>query len=62
MHNLINDPAHADTVKKMNQQTFKTLAETDGSKIPLLQDRGSQMNKRTRSGSSPCDFKESLIE
>ncbi|MEY3896256.1 MAG: Choline-sulfatase, partial [Verrucomicrobiota bacterium] len=62
MNNLINDPAHAETVRKMNCQLFKTLAETDGLKIPLLQDRGSQMNKRTRSGSAPGDFNKVLVE
>lgn len=62
MNNLINDPAHAETVCKMNGQLFKTLAETDGLKIPLRQDRGSQMNKRRDNGSAPGGSDKTLVE
>lgn len=62
MHNLINVPAHAETVATMNRQLFELLAKTGGMQIPLLPDRGEQSNKRIYSGSSPGEFDTSLID
>lgn len=54
--NLINDPAHAATVKKMNGELFDMLGRSRGMYIPLYPDRGTQQNKRRKGGSRGAEF------
>ncbi|MBX3279407.1 MAG: sulfatase [Acidobacteria bacterium] len=54
--NLINDPAHAGTVKKMNRELFDMLGRSRGMYIPLYPDRGAQQNKRRKGGSRSAEF------
>ncbi len=54
--NLIRDPAHRDTVTRMNAQLFETLEQTGGLYIPLAPDRGSSQNLRRRAGSTQAEF------
>lgn len=54
--NLIRDPAHRETVSRLNGQLFETLAATGGLYIPLAPDRGGSQNLRRRGGSKAADF------
>ncbi|MND09594.1 hypothetical protein D3C83_330520 [compost metagenome] len=60
MHNLIRDPAHAQTVTEMNARLFQVLEETDGLAIPLQPDRGPQLNLRRGDGPRAADFPPAL--
>ncbi|MEM1068676.1 MAG: sulfatase/phosphatase domain-containing protein, partial [Planctomycetota bacterium] len=40
MHNLIEQPEHAERISAMNRRLWKLLMESDGSEMPLLEDRG----------------------
>ena len=54
--NVIDDPAHTAALRALNQQLFKTLADTQGMYIPLYPDRGLTANKRREGGSKAADF------
>jgi N-acetylglucosamine-6-sulfatase len=54
--NLLRDPAHRETVSRLNAQLFDTLAATGGMYIPLSPDRGGSQNLRRRGGSKAADF------
>lgn len=54
--NLIRDRAHAEVVRNLNAQLFKTLEATGGMYIPLQPDLGGSQNLRRRSGSSEATF------
>ena len=54
--NLIRDPAHRDTVSRMNADLFKTLGATGGMYIPISPDAGGSQNLRRPDGSRPADF------
>ncbi len=56
MHNLIRDPAHGETVSRLNTQLFATLGDTAGMYIPLSPDRGNSQNLRRRAGSPAAAF------
>jgi N-acetylglucosamine-6-sulfatase len=40
MHNLIDDPQHADRIRKLNVRLWEQLSKTGGQEMPLLEDRG----------------------
>lgn len=40
LRNLIDDPKQVDRIKKMNQQLWELLFDSNGREIPLLEDRG----------------------
>ena len=44
--NLIRDPNHAETAKKMKEQLFALLKESGGLSVPLQPDRGRQFYYR----------------
>jgi N-acetylglucosamine-6-sulfatase len=46
MVNLINEPQHKKLIEELNKKLFNWLEETDGMKIPLRPDAGSQSNQR----------------
>ena len=54
--NLVQEPAHRETVSRLNAQLFETLAATGGMYIPLSPDRGGSQNLRRRGGSRAADF------
>jgi len=54
--NLVREPAHRETVARLNTQLFETLAATGGMYIPLAPDRGGSQNLRRRGGSKAADF------
>jgi N-acetylglucosamine-6-sulfatase len=54
--NLIRDPAHRDTMTRLNAALFDTLSATGGLYIPLAPDRGGSQNLRRRAGSKAADF------
>ncbi len=54
--NLINDPAHAETVEKLNKRLFELLKESNGTEMPLLDDRGTKFLHRKKDGSEAAQF------
>jgi N-acetylglucosamine-6-sulfatase len=54
--NLIRDPAHRETVARLNAELFKTLGATGGMYIPLSPDAGGSQNLRRPDGSRPAEF------
>lgn len=60
--NLIQETAHAGTVKQMNRQLFQLLKETGGMSIPLLPDAGGINNKRRIGGSEPGEFPPVMLQ
>ncbi len=58
--NLIDDPAHRQTIQAMRAQLFETLGKTGGLQIPLHPLRGNQSNRRNPDGSPAQPFPESL--
>lgn len=54
--NLVREPAHRETVSRLNTQLFETLAATGGMYIPLSPDRGGSQALRRREGSKTADF------
>ncbi len=54
--NLVRETAHQETVKRMNKDLFKVLAQTNGMYVPLLPDVGAQQNLRYKSGSTAAPF------
>ncbi|MDF1752578.1 MAG: sulfatase [Verrucomicrobiales bacterium] len=54
--NLINDPAHAETVTRLNKRLFELLKETRGTEMPLLEDRGTKFLHRKKDGSRGAEF------
>ncbi|OYP38295.1 acetylglucosamine-6-sulfatase [Rhodopirellula sp. MGV] len=56
MHNLIDDPRHADRVKEMNAKLWALLEQSGGKEIPLLEDRGPVFPWRHPKHSSQAPF------
>ncbi len=54
--NLINDPKHAETVTKLNTRLFELLRETNGTEMPILEDRGTKFLHRKTGGTKGSDF------
>jgi N-acetylglucosamine-6-sulfatase len=54
--NLIRDPAHRETVSRLNAELFTTLAATNGMYIPLSPDAGGSQNLRRRDGAGASEF------
>lgn len=54
--NLINDSSLTPIVKKMNNQLFDILKQTNGMYMPLYKDVNQQQNKRNIDGSTEADF------
>lgn len=54
--NLINESSLEPVVRKMNNQLFDILKNTNGMYMPLYKDVGNQMNKRNPKGSEAADF------
>lgn len=54
--NLINVSSLEPIVKKMNNQLFDILKQTNGMYMPLYKDVGNQMNKRNQNGSTEATF------
>ncbi|MCB1230632.1 MAG: sulfatase [Verrucomicrobiae bacterium] len=57
-HNLINDPEYADTVTKLNARLFEILEETNGKRMPILNDRGTKFLHRKKGGTPAAEFPE----
>lgn len=55
-HNLIDDPQHQQTVRKMRELLHEELAATGGMQIPLGRKRGPGANLRRASGSQAAEF------
>ncbi len=56
--NLIQDPAHAERIEKMNARLFEMLEESQGTSLPLLPDRGTKFYHRKIDGSKGASFPE----
>ncbi|MFV1995224.1 MAG: sulfatase [Verrucomicrobiales bacterium] len=54
--NLIHDPAHAETVRKLNHRLFEILEETGGKSMPVLDDHGTQFLHRKKGGTPAAEF------
>jgi N-acetylglucosamine-6-sulfatase len=54
--NLINDPAYAETVTKLNERLFELLEETKGQEMPIMKDRGTKFLHRKKGGSPAASF------
>lgn len=54
--NLINDPAHAETVTELNARLFALLKETGGEEMPLQPDRGTKFLHRKKGGLESAPF------
>lgn len=54
--NLINDPKHADTVKRLNARLFEILEETGGNSMPILTDHGTKFLHRKKGGVPAAEF------
>ncbi len=59
--NLINSPAHQDTVQDLRARLFKLLRETGGSSVPLLPNRGAWFPWRRRDGAESADFPQAFF-
>ncbi len=59
-HNLIADPAHRETAKRMNARLFEILKETGGLSMPLYPDRGGNSELRDENGPAAVDFPKAL--
>jgi N-acetylglucosamine-6-sulfatase len=58
--NLIADPAHAETVKRMNARLFEILEGTGGMSMPLYRDRGGQSKLRHPDRSKAAPFPKAM--
>ena len=56
MVNLIDEPRHKKLIEELNKKLFNWLQETDGMKIPLRPDAGSQYNQRGTKKVSTFNF------
>jgi arylsulfatase A-like enzyme len=54
--NLINDPAHQQTIAALNRELFDALEASSGMYLPLYRDRGRQMNLRRADGPGVADY------
>jgi arylsulfatase A-like enzyme len=54
--NLINDPAHQQTIAALNRELFDALEASSGMYLPLYRDRGRQMNLRRSDGPGVADY------
>lgn len=63
MKNLINDPAHRQTVAAMTKQLYTMMEELGGMQIPLNPPAGeiNHLRLRSRRGEQAADFPQSLI-
>ena len=59
-HNLIDEPAHQETIRAMRAQLFETLETSGGMQIPLHPLRGGQMRLRNPQGSGAAPFPQSF--
>lgn len=55
-NNLIRDPKHAATVKKLRQQLHQVLTESGGRQVPFGMKRGPGANLRSPGGSKAANF------
>jgi N-acetylglucosamine-6-sulfatase len=60
--NLINEPSFSPIVKKMNNDLFELLKQTNGMYLPLNKDEGKQSNKRNPLGSKEAKFPDYLFK
>lgn len=56
--NLINDPAHAEQIAKMNKRLFEILDDTEGMELPLVGDKGTKFHHRKIGGTPGAEFHE----
>lgn len=54
--NLINDPAHAETVERLNARLFELLEESGGREMRIENDRGIKFLHRKAGGSGAAQF------
>jgi len=54
--NLIHDPKHAETVKRLNARLFEMLKETGGKSMPILTDHGTKFLHRKKGGAAAAQF------
>ncbi len=61
--NLLHDPAHAETARRMEDSLYEMMAELGGMEIPLNAPRGRSQNKRLRQrgGKKSADFPEPMV-
>lgn len=55
-NNLINDPNYADKVTELNTRLFEILEETNGKRMPILDDRGTKFLHRKEGGTPAAEF------
>ncbi|MDB4458991.1 sulfatase [bacterium] len=55
-NNLINDPAHAERIEKLNKRLWELLDESKGMDMPLAKDRGHQFYHRRTGGTKGATF------
>lgn len=60
--NLIAEPEHVDTVRKMNTALFKILDETGGAALAIQPDRGTKFLHRKDDGSPAAEFPERFLK
>jgi N-acetylglucosamine-6-sulfatase len=58
--NLISNPERQNTIRDLNKRLFDRLEQTNGMKIPLYRDAGSQSNKRDAAKGKAADFPDEL--
>jgi N-acetylglucosamine-6-sulfatase len=58
--NLISNPERQNTIQDLNKRLFDRLEQTNGMKIPLYRDAGSQSNKRDAAKGKAADFPDEL--
>lgn len=59
--NLIRDPAHAETVRKMRALLYQKLKESGGMQVPFGMKRGPGANLRRESGSKAAEFPDHVL-
>ena len=61
--NLLYDPAHRATVRKMENRLYEMMGELGGMDIPLNPPRGGFANKRLRGrgGDKAADFPDPMV-
>jgi N-acetylglucosamine-6-sulfatase len=59
--NLINSPKHQNVAKNLRERLFELLSRTNGTSLPLLEDRGAWFPWRRRDGAESADFPEVFL-
>ncbi|MCB1079354.1 MAG: sulfatase-like hydrolase/transferase, partial [Verrucomicrobiae bacterium] len=54
--NLIHDPAHAETVRELDQRLFEILEATGGDTMPLMSNPGARFPHRKKGGTKAAEF------